>query len=483
MIKLLRSLLLLTFLLTTSLVVKARPREEVDLENQLRQRFTEILTYYKIDAMPAVRLQFRKKQRELPGTPFLFDQIQVSNSSNSFQVASIKITIHHNEEKIDSKITDLLRDEAELYTQNVELDLVKKSGRAPASVLDSNTYSKLLRDWRLYAGLAGVLLLLSFLAVSVSKLRGFREMGALIERQSSKLIDSMKDQQERKAEETINDSDENKLSEASVVQLREWSADQLVALFSDCYWSEMDDYAHFIWKNISHRTQKTVINNWPYMSQYVSYFIQQEPKALSFHDDPYYFHPFPFQMVDNSVLQELVEKEPGTYHILPPLRTSTMQLPLGIKMKIFEVNPSEQKFDVQKISEVTSSPRKLETLKLMTLESVEQEQEILESGKDHSDLKKRVLSLIWFVDLSEDRRKKVLARYNAAELSRCLSAPPEVIEVVLSALNPKKADLVRGYLKRNLVSRSSPSYLELCKSIHRELRAQGTSEAVVEKAA
>jgi hypothetical protein len=238
----------------------------------------------------------------------------------------------------------------------------------------------------------------------------------------------------------------------------EYDLELITAILSDCYWSNEDSYAYYIWQQLSPKQKNSMIGSLPFMKDYAIYFIRKNPEDLSLIHDPYYFNPLKIEHISNEDLTTIVKKKASLYRALSELRKNNLQL--SIKEKISIHNDKSTKVETYDFAKESASiPRFIKEDISFEIKSIEDEIEIL-NMKDElpGHIKKSILSLAWLLELKEEQVATILGKYSAKQLAEVWVGPEDVLIELEKNIPERKKNLMKTYLEKIVPDRKNPLF-------------------------
>lgn len=235
--------------------------------------------------------------------------------------------------------------------------------------------------------------------------------------------------------------------------------ESLLEVLGDSYWCSEDQYAHWIWKNISSQQKRMLLEKLEYARDYASYFLTLEPEYASHHEHPYYLAPLPLCYTSQESLGLEVQKNSGLWHVVSPLRQQDLRIPLSDKLQIVQKKPktaADWKFNQK------SPFRSFESAASWGEISVDDEIKILQKP----DLvpkkwKKNMQSLVWLSQRDSAYIQNTLAQFDARALATAWVGAPEILSILEAQLPEKKLKLLQTYREKISGSKSSPCFQAL----------------------
>ncbi len=247
---------------------------------------------------------------------------------------------------------------------------------------------------------------------------------------------------------------------SSGTEISEMPNDSLVALFSDCYWCEQDEYASWIWTQASTPQRTYLLATLPYATAYARYITEVAPaRSFNSHRDPYYFNPLPLISASQKDVTAWLKQNPGGLRALSPMRKSHIQLPIRERVQLQTLSEKSEKFERPVIQSVT----RLLTLKADEMRLSNQDDLIIFKTPEVIPyaLRRSFPSLAWVHHLSSELKTELFKSLTASEVAQAWCGPQELLEKLQPFLAEKKMRLVLDIAQREQPSRESVSYKKI----------------------
>lgn len=233
------------------------------------------------------------------------------------------------------------------------------------------------------------------------------------------------------------------------------STNSLKELFADCYWTEHDAYANWLWKNISTDQKKDLASELPFLKEYSLFFITTPATPMSYHEHPYYMEPSALHQVSQKDLSDSVKKDIGLWHEISPMRKENMKLGFDEKLKAIQSKPSTSGFTAK----VKSPLRALSATPTWGELSFNDEAAIFNNPEMVPDtLRSHVKTLAWLALKSPEEIKAVLSQFDTRSLAEAWVGPEEVLKALEAHLPEKKLKLLLVYKEKSNPSRNNDVY-------------------------
>lgn len=454
--------LVLAALFVSSLSL-ADVNQTLEFETRLEQRISRLVQIVDPDAHVVVRVQLKKVEVKLPGV-----------STDFFGTASINKIFQEDIQDIDVKVMSGLVPFPDLIRKEIEAEITvgKIKGRLEIVPLDvgspivsRNPIRQVEQLLERYAGgLYKGVLILGFALAALMTFVGLMVLSGMSfwRAQVGRLLGSLnsgKDDENRPSSFVASEEakDSGQLDQNARIEL---PPEGLVEIFADCYWSEEDRYARWLWDRLAGTQREALLRDWPVANEYAKYLLGIEPSADSHHSHPYYLRPLALRSVSQTDLQDLVRQRKEIWNLLPSLRREKLELPLSEKLAFTVVKGEVKALD--KLTDKKSEPRILTDQSGLGRLSLADEEAIWNDPNLVPDaLKKTVVSLVWVAKLAAPAREELLSDFSAADLARCWIGPEPVLSTVLEVLPEKKRKLLLGYRQTTPVDRKAEVFRRL----------------------
>lgn len=471
-----RSILFLGLILILSGPAFADLARTVALEESLEARISKSVTAVDPEARVSVRVQLKDIKVQLPGVNVDYLGPTSVNQIVAEDVAAIKVRVVSTLDPFPEWLKAELqtgftfgsaKTEFEFSTLSPEaLELVRRQNVITKTVDQLMSYSGRLWPVALIVGgiLFAVLMttfslmvlwLSSFWRGQVSRLAQALEAGS-----QGPTGAAMVEREREEPSALFKGSDDG-------IDLPELG---LVELLADCYWSEADGYARWIWDQLKSKQRESVLQKWPTMAEYAEHVRGFEARPRGDHAHPYYFKPLALKSCSQKDLAQFLTKHPEAWHALPPLRRARLDLPL--KSRVAMVKAPTKTIGDLAFDKIKSTPRLLAAHQSFGHVSVNDEKEIWSNPNlIPVDLRASVPTLVWAAMLNEEARRELLAGYSANELAQCWLGPDEVLSALRQVIPEKKMKLIESYVAGRAPSRDSDLFAKLAAEAAKRLSA------------
>ena len=255
--------------------------------------------------------------------------------------------------------------------------------------------------------------------------------------------------------------------------LEGFSPEAFVAALSDCYWCQEDAYAAYVWGGIPLNQRKSVISETSFMKQYVETLNGREGKDLGYIHHPYYLAPLTVNHLDNSSLTEMVKKYPSLVFKVSPLRTKHLSLSALDRVRLELAAEGKEGERTPDFKEAPVGKQRVFSQKTPILVGSTDEESALVKLKGISlELKSRIPSLAWLLELSEPKRAQVLEMMTNEELAMAWVGPQDILEKLKKSLSVERRAELSVWLGRVRPDRTSSGFRKVHQLALEQLSAE-----------
>lgn len=444
------------------------------LESSVEEQVLKTLIPFDSKAVVIVEIEEKRESEKLPMLPFGITTPKKGKRDNSL-LKSMRISIFSSVRELPLSTQKLLSTLKERFEIIPEISLSHIS-EAPIekSVISVNPLSPLQIFY--VAAFLCFLLLFWFQSRSIQKSArvigdSFSKGASGFYKQNERLFDELEDYQHGLAN-LVDKTDEN---------WDKWSQESLIAILSDCYWCEQDEYASFIWKGLSISKRGEIIIKETLPAVYFQKIVKLEPKDLHKQDDPYYLSPLPIEHLDNNDLLNLVKEESYDVESFSSLRRE--HFPTGLQERLqMALKKVGKKADHNFLKKQPASPKRhLLAGDIFRFVDTLEEEEVLKTPGVSLDLMKSFPSLGWLLHCPDEKISLILDSFSARELASAWIAPQYVLLRLTESLSPKKNELLQATLLKVEPSRDSLVYNQIIQrtfEVLEELDIQSNNEEI-----
>ena len=462
-----RMMLVLLLTLIPQAVPAASDNTLFDIQQGLEQRVGEIVKRYDPKALVFVKLVPRIDKEQLPDTPFLIEKYAF-DSSGMLSMKRMEVTIMSTSGTVPPSVRKLVHRAVAGFGVNPNILVkslpeelnpegeVKKEAISKPSFMDQHE-EDIAQVVKIFIGIGATMVVL-LLAQLLSQ-----------SSQAAKVAQAISG-----AATTVNTTLENGGKLASKVQPTaserpdvfargmSLSETSLLALLSDCYWSGEDEYAAFLWKRVPLSKRRGLLAQLPFLGGYAEYVSTLREKDLGLEQTPYYLEPLSLFLFDNDAVTELTRRHPALLNRLPRMRKDHLKLTAMERIRLEE---GAARMPVFPTDFSTIAPSPLRHLRITTpipIRSLAEEGEVMSFDSLTLELKEKVPSLAWLLELTPTEVEEKFKTFSAMELASAWVGPEKVLAELRNRMPRKKVEMLEGYLRTVTPSRNSDTF----KSLH-----------------
>lgn len=440
-----KAFMMTTLFLVLSLFAQASDSFKDKYEAGIKNKITPLFKSYDNSASVYVDIEFTGQKGQLPLTPFLFENIDLSESGR-VKLTSLEVTIVSGYDEFPQGIMNVTNKILSDYGVQPKFNFVKIS----KNVVTESSFNIG------YALVAFAFIMMAAMIYIVNRQR-ISNMAAL----NSKLADSIASVGENfsggQKQESNNGVQEIKVDTSSSNHWEEMDIESINELLMDCYWSQKDQYANYIWSKVSMATKKELLTKSSYLVDYISFLEDVTPENLGKELESYYMKPLNLAHLSNEEVKGLVFKFTGFFNSLSSIRKESIDVSASERLDLM----SQEKAAHFEIPSEKSSARKLVKKVLIFPKSVEEEMELFDSDKLNEDQKKSIVSLHWLSELSKDDVANILSSFTAKQIASVWIGPEAVLTKIEKCIPPKKLKLVKSYIESVSQNRESEVFKEI----------------------
>lgn len=484
-----RMILIVATLLVAMPAFGASTYKRVELENQIRNR-VEMITD-KVDPLAIVQVNVNLKKMNSTVPIFGFDvEVTPLESDGELGASSIENVTIRVITQVDS-LPEWLRKEID---KAVGLDGVKINvayEKAAGTIANQREeFARIAREaavaavkgldsvkfgvWGIFAGLLVTLSVIAIGIFGVAK-RLERSLTKVIKEEIVPAMQANKGGSAPQVQAARDSSSDKPMTvqmtgggggAGGAKEMADLPPDALVTLLNDCYWTQSDGYAHYIWSQMTQEQREHVLGAKQLDTAYFSYVRQTPPVNLGYHMDArYLMSGKDFLSVSQDDLLEWVNKNPKQFHRVTPLRWDLLPLSLESRITFNSMPmPALQDTDPVKVG-VKSKPRVLVSqLQIKTLKASDEEFIWNNPDKVPEQVRGSLRSLVWLALSPVDYRTKILGELDARQLAEAWTGPEPVLAKLTEVLPEKKREMLKHFLATTSPSRESDAFAYLFQS-------------------
>lgn len=468
-------LIFVTLIAFNSSASQDRADFELSIELGMQEKAREIVKVIDPYAIVVVDAQLKSVSRlQLPGTGVtVIDAFQKSRAStiNESRLKSLSVKILSTLDPFPEDVAQLLRETLSIDRNTLELSVERMADSTFAQIKAQvdrqsqlqfeNTSSLFLKAMTFLGLLGGLFLFVIFfggryIGAFLSQLPG--GISVLAEKfegtkAPSQLFDSTSSTQIQKPHTVHRNSNSDQDFSSNKADLNDLPSESLLALLSDCYWSELDSYAAWLWQHVGPKVRQELLQLWPPLKEYASYFCALEAQMQRYHEDPYYLTPQPIHGVSQQDLQKWIEKKQlKNLNQLSPIRQKHLNIPLEKRLAAFN-----SKSTTNPVVDLPNSPLR-ELPCEIDASQMSAEDDLLILNSPHlvpENMRIKLPSTSWLALLPLEKRRELLSTLSAQDISALLLGPEPAIAAIEEAVPERKFALVKDYANQIKPSRSS----------------------------
>ena len=470
--------------LFTGVVHASSAQKQVIFENELRNRIYAIIEKVDASAIVQVELKLKKVNSEMPTFGFNAEvtPVEYDGDLGASSLESISVRVLTQVDTVPDWIQGEIRKTATIGDVKLDLQFEKATGAISNWKSDltkgvkevSQAFGDTVKYtmWALIAAIAIGLPIVAFAVMSLSR-RMERTLAKVID---EKLVPAMAQSGGRGGRDfSKGESGESSARPATLQgiaggapgggkELADIPDSALLNLMCDCYWSEADGYAHYLWSQMSHAQRKAVLASDAIDHAYFSYFREHAPVNLNYHMDAKYLTSAnEFKHVNQKDLADWLRKNQKACGRVTPLRWDTLPLGLAERLALteFRAMHADEAAAPKAKSPARSLPVRFE-IKSLKLE----DEEYLWNNPEKvpANLRSSLRSLVWLALAPDDYRQNVLAELDARQLAEAWSGPEAVLGKLRSSLPQRKVETLDHMLKSVSPDRGGSVFSYLCEA-------------------
>ncbi len=469
------------------------------IQRALEEQFTQLLKAYDPAGVAVVRAELMKDvDKPLPGTPYSVQSLVINGSNDRVQFSKIQVTLLTRDasapDEVRSFVTDVCRNYGVTPTIRneklpAEIKSQSKDSNPAAPMTERETMERLATGLdKLSSSLESIkiaffgfcaLTLAAVGALALRRSRPSRELLQAMERNFAQLATAIGEGASSReisgASVTAATGPASTISPSNSGRLEKYSDEALLECLADCYWSEQDGYAAFLWRSIPFDTRQGLISKAPFLAEYTGFLKTVQATDFGYIEDPAYLTPAGFWSADNSAISRAVESQAALYRKLSKIRAQNISLSITEKVRLAQAE-APQLVPMPKLA--ASAPRKLRARIDLQIRTIEEERELLEVPSLTQEAMQSIPSLGWSRKLADAALQEILREFSARDLASAWIAPGDVLDRLSHALPEKKRENVLSIIAKNpnLASRQSGAFFALHRKIIDRLELQGDYE-------
>jgi len=253
------------------------------------------------------------------------------------------------------------------------------------------------------------------------------------------------------------------------IELRD---DQILALFGDCYWSQQDEYAAWLWQSLRAEQRNKLFKSWKQGHGYLMSLQHVPPVFKNFHLSAQLNNVVPTHLVASADLKKILMKNPSWIPFVGELRTK--ELFASLEDQVLMLKSRHSGFDESKrasfieVLAATSSVnldrgRALaDSREKIVLSSSDEESVFKNPNRIPVELRHKFRGLVWLALTPGEVVARVLQLYSAQELAEVWVGSQLVLAKLAESIPEAKMQIVDAYRKNVTASYQSELYMEIC---------------------
>lgn len=482
----------------------------LEMQSLLEGRLRPLVRELDPKALVYVTVRTKSLDAELPSTPFVYRDYVLEGPEGEMLVQRIDITVYSDVTEFPPSFKKVVRELSGIFAPLTRLSVkhlpnefssfaanlkqtreVAERGttetRKPAS---NEVTSRWRAAWQWAAGQEGWPLwamtgLLAAFGCAGLFFRALRRSAREVTSTMERGIDRMAKTLERAVADRPSSTIAVTSGDTNDQRFRDFSDDAWDALLTDCYWSDEDGYAAFLWPRIPFAQRRKLLERRPFLASYASYLANVKALDLGFEREPYYHAPFPIGALDNESVAALVREAPGLILRLSSLRVAS--LPLGQDERLALLEDAEQRSSTALpdfASFPVSVPRPLaRALPLRANETSPDKSVLAQTGELSLPLVRSVPSLAWILRLTTEEATTILQDTTAEDLAAAWIGPEDLLAKIERLLPTPTARRLGELKARTTPSRTSASFRRLHQRIVAALEARNGGGTAARRAA
>lgn len=440
--------------------------ERMNLEDGFRERIREVVKVFDPQAQIMTQFSYRSFQGTLPGTTLTYDAKTIPSNIEDQDMASVDINIYSSKNDFPPEMEKLVRnslpiDSRKIHVKFHEMKVIPEANHILQTHLIEKTAQQVIQALSQTLGWAlGATVLFLTVCFGFIGWRRQQQFSAAINRVVSSLNELQTPQMPvGPASRAVDHEPTRALTSSGTSPLEGYKMDSIKSMISDCYWTNKDSYAVWVWRSLDFNQRTEVLESLPFMKAYSMYLSDLSEKQFPFFDHSYYLRPQNLLMTSQEDLAQVVQAYPSTWHKLSPLRQAELPITLEEKLKCMNVSMKESD---QTNSFPQSSLRTLFIKGSWGELKDEDEMKLLKNPEIvPKDVRGQIKSLVWLTLLPEEHIREKFEKLDARSLATAWVGPEDMLARLEGYLPEKKRELLKGYKTRIPANRDSSAFLWL----------------------
>lgn len=453
--------ILILFAMFGSLLAWAEGETLMQFETQLEDRIAKLVRISDPAASVVVKGELKNDRASLPGLSAENVDVYSAGHLRNVKVEDIRkieITIYSTQKQLPTWINDKIRNitqfrgvETKISTVELNESEINPQGGALIKAVGEwqQKVGEALQKTTLTLGIGAFFMCALIAGIGFYFARAMRSgLREHAERQITAAAADIPRAQMNNDKETDLSTEKTPDAQENVV-LSDEAAEALIA---DCYWSQLDGYASWLWSQLPAAQKQKIIADLPFGFAYARILYAQLPEPGTYHRHPAYAKPLSLNLVSNEDLKNIVNKNHGLWKWLSPIRQQQLNVSLQERLKF-------ENADAPKPERISGSPSSLRELAAPwgSFELTLSDEEYLLEHPDSVNMDQRahLLTWIWLYRCEPSFQEQALTRYSAEDLASCWVGPEEVMNSLLARMPERKQKMVLEYKEQLKPSRAN----------------------------
>lgn len=470
----------------------------LEMQSLLEGRLRPIVRELDPKALVYVTVRTKSIEAELPATPFIYRDYILEGPEGEMLVDRIDVRIFSDVKEFPPALKKVIRELSGIFapmtrvtvkplpeefgkfaeTLKQERNVANQDSAVTAEAPQRGTPSRgaFFAQWLASAVTAlervgwhipALLALLSGIAFALLLLRAIRHGTTMIHQS----LDTGFERFARSLERAAVQASEHASSSAAFATTNApetWdglSEEAWLALLTDCYWTEEDRYAAFLWKRMPFAHRKRALAEFPFLEAYVGYLGLVSENDLGLDTDPYYLNPLAIGALDNEAVAALTRECPALLARLSPLRVAALPLSPDERLALLRAAEENPGATPNLRAFPPSLPRRLPRAVPMSDVAPQDEDRFLGERAASVETVAAIPSLGWLLHLPESQARALLAEHSADQLATAWVGPHAVLTKLEDLLPQTRARQLAERLRTVRPSRKSPTFRRLHQQI------------------
>jgi|GEM_PF-3960104 len=479
--------------------------KKVDLELKMQEKARSILRPIDPYAQVLARITLKRYSTILPGLDEKVTNYETPTNSEAIDfddVERVEIQVLTRMETVPASVKRMVEDSIDASFGAKRLTFARFDGETLARITELESqktepllklgqnfekirgdfvseipkYSTYLLAFGIFIGVMGIALLFGLRMVRSAIRDGLVRLATAVSEQTLKapLESSRPSNMIDVGPKALSSSPLSLNSESSARELlASFSNETIAAFMADCYWCEKDNYAAWLWKNIS-SDLRVLLEKLSFGNRYAVNLLDLEPEDASLLlAHPYYLKPTAINEVSQKdVLKNLVS-QPALFQRLSPLRKTNLRIDLTQRVALLAVpqisTSTSRLIPLQASLEYRDLPQASDQMTLTNEDDL-----ILMQNPAMVPHNQRKLfpSLVWITLLSAENQTEFFKTRSANDIARIWCGPDTLLNQIEKTIGDRKMKIVLDFVNQRSPSRVSGDFiaavLEVLDLLHQE---------------